>query len=107
MAFIHEDFMLGNKPARRLYHQFAEAEPIFDYHCHLSPADIAANRQFKNLFELWLEGDHYKWRAMRANGVAEKFITGDRPRPRKNFWPGQKRFRTRCAIRSIIGRIWS
>ena len=73
MAFIHEDFLLGNKPARRLYHKFAEAEPIFDYHCHISPKDIAENRQFKNLFEIWLEGDHYKWRAMRSNGVAEKF----------------------------------
>src|SRR6202167_4625502 len=77
MSFIHEDFLLGTKTARRLYHKYAEAEPIFDYHCHISPRDIAANRQFNNLFEIWLEGDHYKWRAMRANGVAEKFITGD------------------------------
>ena len=67
---------MGNKPARRLYHQFAKAEPIFDYHCHISPKEIAEDRQFKNLFEIWLEGDHYKWRAMRSNGVAEKFITG-------------------------------
>src|SRR5439155_19992539 len=51
--------------------------PIFDYHCHLSPRDIAENRRFANLFEIWLEGDHYKWRAMRANGVPEKYITGD------------------------------
>jgi glucuronate isomerase len=77
MPFIHEDFLLDNPPARRLYHQFAEGEPIFDYHCHISPADVAHNRQFKNLFEIWLEGDHYKWRAMRSNGIAEKFITGD------------------------------
>ena len=77
MKFIHEEFLLQTRTARRLYHQFAEAEPIFDYHCHLSPRDIAENRQFKNLFEIWLEGDHYKWRAMRANGVAEKFCTGD------------------------------
>ena len=76
-AFIHEDFLLGNKPARRLYHKFAEAEPIFDYHCHISPKDIAENRQFKNLHEIWLEGDHYKWRAMRANGIPEKYITGN------------------------------
>jgi glucuronate isomerase len=76
-SFIKEDFLLGNKPARRLYHKFAEAEPIFDYHCHIPPKDIAENRQFKNLFEIWLEGDHYKWRAMRSNGVAEKFITGN------------------------------
>jgi glucuronate isomerase len=76
MRFIHEDFLLHTRTAARLYHQFAEAEPIFDYHCHLSPQDIAENRQFKNLFEIWLEGDHYKWRAMRANGMAEDYCTG-------------------------------
>lgn len=75
--FIHEDFLLGTRAARRLYHDFAEPEPIFDYHCHISPRDIAENRQFKNLFEIWLEGDHYKWRAMRSNGVPERFCTGD------------------------------
>ncbi|MGC9942254.1 MAG: glucuronate isomerase [Verrucomicrobiota bacterium] len=77
MTFIHEDFLLGTKTARRLYHQYAEAEPIFDYHCHLSPRDIAENRRFSNLFEIWLEGDHYKWRAMRSNGIAEEFVTGN------------------------------
>ena len=76
-GFITEDFLLSNDPARRLYHQFAAAQPIFDYHCHLSPRDIAENRRFANLHEIWLEGDHYKWRAMRANGVPEKYITGD------------------------------
>ncbi|HEY1490112.1 MAG TPA: glucuronate isomerase [Verrucomicrobiae bacterium] len=79
MPFIHEDFLLASKAARRLYHKFAEAEPIFDYHCHISPRDIAGNRQFNDLFEIWLAGDHYKWRAMRANGVAEKFCTGSVP----------------------------
>ena len=77
MKFIHEDFLLQTRTARRLYHQFAEDEPILDYHCHLSPRDIAENRRFKNLAEIWLEGDHYKWRAMRSNGVAERFCTGD------------------------------
>jgi glucuronate isomerase len=77
MKFIHENFLLATRTARRLYHQFAATEPIFDYHCHLPPRDLAENRQFKNLFEIWLEGDHYKWRAMRANGVAERFCTGD------------------------------
>ncbi len=87
MPFIHEDFLLGNQPARRLYHKFAEAEPIFDYHCHIPPKDIAENRQFKNLFESWLEGDHYKWRAMRSNGVAEKFCTGNAtPEQKFNAW---------------------
>ena len=76
MKFIHPEFLLQTRTARRLYHEFAEAEPIFDYHCHLSPKDIAENRQFNNLFEVWLEGDHYKWRAMRSNGVAEQYCTG-------------------------------
>jgi glucuronate isomerase len=77
MKFIHKDFLLNSRSAQRLYHEHAAAEPIFDYHCHLPPSDIAENRQFKNLFEIWLEGDHYKWRAMRSNGVAERFCTGD------------------------------
>ncbi len=76
-SFLTQDFLLSNDVARRLYHQFAAPQPILDYHCHLSPRDIAENRRFANLFEIWLEGDHYKWRAMRANGVAEKYITGD------------------------------
>jgi glucuronate isomerase len=87
MVFIHEDFLLSNKVARRLYHRFAATGPIFDYHCHISPRDIAENRQFKNLTEIWLAGDHYKWRAMRANGVAEKFITGNAtPEQKFNAW---------------------
>src|ERR1035437_5772597 len=77
MTFIHADFLLSTKTARKLYHKYAEGEPIFDYHCHISPRDIANNRQFRNLFEIWLEGDHYKWRAMRSNGVSERFCTGD------------------------------
>jgi glucuronate isomerase len=77
MKFIHEDFLLSTRTGRRLYHQYAEGEPILDYHCHLSPRDIAENRRFNDLFEIWLEGDHYKWRAMRSNGVAERFCTGD------------------------------
>ncbi len=76
MSFIHDDFLLSNETARRLYHEYAEGQPILDYHCHLPPADLAGNRQFQNLFEIWLEGDHYKWRAMRANGVDERFCTG-------------------------------
>ncbi len=76
-GFFSEDFLLSNDAARRLYHQFAASQPILDYHCHLRPKDIAENRHFTNLFEIWLEGDHYKWRAMRANGVAEKYITGN------------------------------
>jgi glucuronate isomerase len=75
--FLTEDFLLSNEAARRLYHRFAAPQPILDYHCHLSPRDIAENRRFANLYEIWLEGDHYKWRAMRANGIPEKYITGD------------------------------
>ncbi|HXT76642.1 MAG TPA: glucuronate isomerase [Candidatus Eisenbacteria bacterium] len=77
MNFIHENFLLHSRTAERLYHSHACGQPILDYHSHLPPADIAANRQFANLFEIWLEGDHYKWRAMRADGVAEEFCTGN------------------------------
>jgi glucuronate isomerase len=77
MAFIHDDFLLTSRAARRLYHDYAAAEPILDFHCHLPPNDIAQNRRFNNLFEIWLEGDHYKWRAMRANGVEERLCTGE------------------------------
>jgi len=77
MAFLDEDFLLKTKTASHLYHEYAEAEPILDYHNHLPPKDISEDRRFSNLFEIWLEGDHYKWRAMRANGVDERFCTGD------------------------------
>ena len=77
MPWIQDDFLLQTAAARRLYHEFAADEPILDYHTHLPPQDIAANRRFNNLAEIWLEGDHYKWRAMRAGGVEEKFCTGD------------------------------
>jgi len=87
MSFIHEDFLLTNQTAKRLYHNFAQNEPILDYHCHLPPQDVAENRQFQNLFEIWLEGDHYKWRAMRANGVDERYCTGDAaPREKFDAW---------------------
>ena len=76
--FIHDDFMLTNDFARELYHQSAEDMPIIDYHCHLVPKMIADNHQFKDLTEVWLGGDHYKWRAMRGNGIPEDFITGPR-----------------------------
>ncbi len=77
MPFIHDDFLLQSESARRLYHEFAKDQPILDYHNHLPPGDIANDRQFANLFEIWLEGDHYKWRAMRCNGVSEPYVTGD------------------------------
>ncbi len=77
ITFMDRDFLLDTETARRLYHDYAEDQPIFDYHNHLSPEDIANHREFRDLTELWLEGDHYKWRAMRANGIDEKYITGD------------------------------
>ncbi len=77
MDFIHDDFLLSSDTARRLYHEYAKPEPILDFHSHLSPHDVATDRRFHDLFEIWLEGDHYKWRAMRANGVAERYCTGD------------------------------
>ena len=77
MSFIHDDFLLSNDAAVRLYHDYAAQQPIIDYHNHLSPKDIALNRRFENLFEMWVNHDHYKWRAMRANGISEHLITGD------------------------------
>ncbi len=76
-SFLTDDFLLSNDFARTLYHQYAKDLPLIDYHNHLSPQDIATNRQFKNLTQIWLEGDHYKWRAMRTLGINERFITGD------------------------------
>ncbi len=75
--FLDENFLLSNDTAVRLFHEYAKAEPIIDYHCHLPPAEVANNHKFKTLTEIWLNGDHYKWRALRSNGVVEKLITGD------------------------------
>ena len=75
--FMTEDFLLDTEFARRLYHDYAKDQPIFDYHCHLPPQQIAEDYRFKNLYDIWLKGDHYKWRAMRTNGVAERLCTGD------------------------------
>ena len=77
MGFISDHFLLETETARYFYEKHAAAMPILDYHCHLSPQDLAENRQFSNLFEIWLQGDHYKWRAMRANGIQERYCTGD------------------------------
>ena len=74
--FLSEDFLLQTETAKLLYHNYAENMPIYDYHCHLPVAEIADNRNFENLTRIWLNGDHYKWRAMRANGIDEHFITG-------------------------------
>lgn len=76
-CFVHDDFLLHSDGAKRLYHDYAKPLPIIDYHSHLPPNEIADNRQFENLTQIWLQGDHYKWRAMRATGLNERFITGD------------------------------
>ncbi|MFH0784995.1 MAG: glucuronate isomerase [Pseudomonadota bacterium] len=75
-AFLNDNFLLESKAAERLYHEYAADMPIFDYHCHLPVAEIAEDKKFANLTAIWLQGDHYKWRAMRANGIDEKYITG-------------------------------
>ena len=85
--FLNEDFLLESDPARALYHEYAKDMPVIDYHCHLPPADIAADKKFENITQIWLNGDHYKWRAMRANGIPEKYITGDAgDREKFNKW---------------------
>ena len=83
--FLHDDFLLTSEWARLLYHEHAKGQPIFDYHCHLPPEQIATNHRFADLTAIWLAGDHYKWRALRANGVAEELITGDSTSPYDKF----------------------
>ena len=78
-SFMDEDFLLDGDPSRHLYHEYAETMPIIDYHCHLPPRQIAEDYRFRNMADVWLSGDHYKWRAMRANGVAERYCSGDAP----------------------------
>lgn len=86
-SFLTEDFLLDSEFSRRLYHDYAKDQPIFDYHCHLPPELIANDYKFKNLYDIWLKGDHYKWRAMRTHGVAERFCTGDASdREKFNAW---------------------
>ncbi|MBP9642945.1 MAG: glucuronate isomerase, partial [Budvicia sp.] len=75
--FMNDSFLLSTSAAERLYFDYAAPQPIFDYHCHLPPKDVAENRQFNNLAEIWLAGDHYKWRVLRTAGVDEQLITGN------------------------------
>ena len=75
--FLSKNFLLSNDVAKKLYHDYAKQMPIIDYHCHISPKEIAENKQYNNITEIWLGGDHYKWRAIRSNGVPEELITGD------------------------------
>lgn len=104
--FMDENFMLNNETAVRLYHDFAAGMPIFDYHCHLNPQEIYEDIPFDNITQLFLGGDHYKWRYMRSCGIDEAYITGS--------MPDQEKFRAFCRAlqygignRCITGPIWS
>ena len=77
VTFINDNFILDTESARELYHNYAADQPIIDYHCHLSPEEIAVDKRWENISQIWLGGDHYKWRAMRSNGIDEAYITGD------------------------------
>ena len=83
MSYLKEDFLLTNETAKKLYFEHAKNMPIFDYHCHLSEYQILENKEFKDIFEVWLGGDHYKWRLMRNYGIDESYITGDKPNKEK------------------------
>ena len=82
--FLDKDFLLSTPTAQKLFHEYAENMPIIDYHCHINPQEIAEDKMFSNITEVWLGGDHYKWRQMRSNGVDEYYITGDAS-PREKF----------------------
>ncbi len=85
--FMCDDFLLSNETSKVLYHNYAAKMPIIDYHCHINPKEIAENHKFNNITEVWLGGDHYKWRAIRSNGVDENYITGDAaPRDKFQKW---------------------
>lgn len=83
--FMDKDFLLETETAKKLFHEHAAKMPIIDYHCHINPQEIAEDRQFKNITEVWLGGDHYKWRMIRSNGIDEKYITGDESTDREKF----------------------
>ena len=104
--FMDDEFLLESRVASDLYHQLRRAAADHRLPLASAPEQIAADHRFRSITEIWLDGDHYKWRAMRANGVDERYITGD-----ASDWEssrrGRERCRTRCAIRSITGRIWS
>lgn len=104
--FMTEDFLLDTEFSRRLYHDYAKDQSIFDYHCHLPPQQIAENYRFKNLYDIWLKGDHYKWRAMRTNGVAERLCTGDAS-DREKFDAWRPPYRIPSVTRYTTGRILS
>ena len=94
--FMDEEFLLSTPTAQKLYHDFAETMPILDYHCHINPEEIAKDVCFENITQVWLGGDHYKWRQMRSNGVDEYYITGDAPAREKISKNGRKTLEKSC-----------
>ena len=105
-AFMDKDFLLSTETSKKLFHEYAETMPIVDYHCHINPQEIAEDRKFENITQVWLGGDHYKWRQMRSNGVDEYYITGGAS-DRENSRNGQKLLGKQSEIRSITGAIWN
>ena len=83
--FMDQDFLLDTKTAKHLYHDYAKKMPIVDYHCHINPQEIYEDKKFDNITQVWLGGDHYKWRQIRSNGVPEKLITGNESTDREKF----------------------
>ena len=105
-AFMDQDFLLETETAKMLYHDYAAKMPVLDYHCHISPQEIAEDRQFENITQVWLGGDHYKWRQMRSNGIEERYITGDAS-DREKFQKWAETLERAMETRCITGVIWS
>lgn len=105
--FMDKDFLLDTATAKHLFHDYAEHMPIIDYHCHISPQEIAEDHHFRSITEVWLGGDHYKWRLIRSNGTPEEKVTGTESTDWKNSLNMRKLFHELLAIRSIIGAIWN
>lgn len=102
-----KNFLLQTETAQELYHEHASKMPIIDYHCHLVPQMVADDYQFKSITEIWLGGDHYKWRAMRSNGVEERFVQEKTHQIGKNLRNGRKQFHIPYVILYITGLIWN
>ena len=105
-AFMDKDFLLETETARKLFHDYAEKTPILDYHCHINPKEIAEDRQFDNITQVWLGGDHYKWRFMRSCGVDEKSSPVTHPITRSSA-NGQSAWAKLSATPYSTGAIWS
>ena len=104
--FMDKDFLLSTDMAKTLYHDFAENMPILDYHCHINPQEIYEDRKFDTITQVWLGGDHYKWRQMRSNGVDEKYVTGDST-DREKFQAWAETCQSSSATPFTTGAIWS